>query len=617
MTVAANPWTSLAAWCQGDALATSAVKTDDELWEWVADTLGVVIPRKACFDGHTAPFDAFAEAFFAKTPISVWIGSRGFSGKSYLLAVLGITEALLLGADVRILGGSTDQSENVVRYTESFMGRPKFPPGMILSGRQPGVTKTRISLVNGGGMIALPASMTAVRGPHPSRLRVDECFIAGTRVAVPEGVKVIESFAPGDRVLSWKDGKIVEGEVLRTWDRGRRETIKLTVRTGSNLVCTPEHKILDGVEDKWVQASISTFVRTASFVEKWETGVGKIVDRVAFGRSRVYDIATTHGNYIVEGVIVHNCDELDWKVLQAALGQTMAAGAVQAQTVVSSTHHHADGTMTQVLKLAEERGWATHRWCFNCTSKTVENPTGWLAPSEVARKRQEVPAAMFEVEYNLSEPSPESRAIMPQSVEDMFQEGLGRFDGKPGEYIEIEAPVQGARYSTGADWANDVNWTDIVTLRYDVTPVKVVAWERRGREPYPIMAGCLDKRATRYPGRVFHDQTGVGNGLHDFLNCNATGVVLVGRRRTDLLSSYITAIEGGRIVAPRIAHVHGEHRYCASDDLWGDGHLPDSVCSHALAWSGVSQGGLGQPDTGPEYNLLDHTELGGWDRLEL
>ncbi len=43
----------------------------------------------------------------------------------------------------------------------------------------------------------------------------------------------------------------------------------------------------------------------------------------------------------------------------------------------------------------------------------------------------------------------------------------------------------------------------------------------------------------------------------------------------------------GRVVAPRIEHMHGEHRFATVDDVFGSGHLPDSVCAMALAWLGA------------------------------
>jgi hypothetical protein len=37
-----------------------------------------------------------------------------------------------------------------------------------------------------------------------------------------------------------------------------------------------------------------------------------------------------------------------------------------------------------------------------------------------------------------------------------------------------------------------------------------------------------------------------------------------------------------------IARAYGEHRYASVDDVFGSGHLPDSVCAMALAWIGAA-----------------------------
>jgi len=49
-----------------------------------------------------------------------------------LLATLALAEATTLGAEVRVLGGSADQSENVVRYTDGMVDLPTDPGGMLL-----------------------------------------------------------------------------------------------------------------------------------------------------------------------------------------------------------------------------------------------------------------------------------------------------------------------------------------------------------------------------------------------------------------------------------------------------------------------------------------------------
>jgi hypothetical protein len=237
--------------------------------------------------------------------------------------------------------------------------------------------------------------------------------------------------------------------------------------------------------------------------------------------------------------------------------------------------------MTELLKRAGENGWAVYEWCWQETSA---EPDGWLSEAEIESKRGEVTAAMWAAEYDLQEPSPEGRAILPEKVSLCFRKELGEFEGKLGEYIEIEPPVEGATYATGADWAKKKDFTVIDTLRTDVRPMRRVAWQRLGRMPWPMMIGKFNERVKRYPGPACHDATGIGDVVDDYQTANAEGVVLSGQARGDAFTAYIAAIEGESIESPAIRYCEGEHRYCTNDDLSGGGHPPDSFVAGAMAY---------------------------------
>lgn len=153
------------------------LETDDQLHEWVLSHLGIYVPRKAVCTGHTAPFTAFADAYFARSPRCVWKASRGFGGKTVMLAALSLTEAITLGAGVSLLGGSAEQSQRVHAYMAgedtnlpyTFWEHPNAPRRWLTALN---VRNTR--LTNGGWLRALAASPKSVRGPHPQRLRGDE-----------------------------------------------------------------------------------------------------------------------------------------------------------------------------------------------------------------------------------------------------------------------------------------------------------------------------------------------------------------------------------------------------------------------------------------------------------
>lgn len=423
---------------------------DDELRKWVRAAWGVEIPDLQVCPNHSTPWRAFADAFFARSPVSVWKASRGFGGKTFLLALLGLCEATFLGADVSVLGGSGEQSERVHRYTSNWWNLETAPRQVLAS--DPTTKATRF--VYGNEMRALMASTRSVRGPHPQRLRNDEV------------------------------------------------------------------------------------------------------------------------------------DEMELLILDAATGQTMAGHGVAAQTVYSSTHQYADATMTEILRRAGEREWPVYEWCYR---ETME-PHGWLDPAEVERKRLEMTKAMWDAEVELQEPSPESRAIDSAKVREMFCRDLGMYEGAAGQYIEIEPPQEGARYVTGADWARKQDWTIIPTLRVDCKPARVVAFERRGREPWPAMVERFDQRVKRYRGGAAHDGTGVGDVVADYMRSDAEAVIMVGRARSDLLTEYIAAVERGEILSPFIKWMEVEHRLSSTDDVYGSGHLPDTIAAMALAWHAVGSG---------------------------
>jgi hypothetical protein len=419
---------------------------------FVRKAWGVSIPDVKVCPEHTTPWRAFADAYFAKSDISIWHGSRGFAGKSFLLATLGLTESVTLKCDVNILGGSGLQSKRVHEYMAGHwrkMGAPKY----LLSSDP---HKMSTVLTWGNSIQALLASQNSVRGPHIPRLRLDEI------------------------------------------------------------------------------------------------------------------------------------DEMNLDIFDAAMGQPMELGGVKPNTVASSTHHNAIGTMTEVFKRAGERGWPVYRWCYRETLK----PHGWLSPDEIPRKKGVVTTLQWDVEYELGEPSHESRAIMTEAVDLMFNRELGVFEGGVQESIEIEAPAKEGTYVHGADWAKDVDWTVIITLRTDVFPMRVVAFLRTGRRPWPMMIRLFDERVKRYGGAACHDATGIGGVIEDDLTVDAEGVTMAGKERDQLFSDYILGIEKGEIEAPFITFMESEHKYCTVGDLYGSGHPPDSIVAGAMAYRAAKEGGV-------------------------
>lgn len=439
--------------------------TKDELWDLCYRVLNIKIPRKKICPTCVAPFDAFAAAYFAEDPISVWWASRGFGGKSFMLAALSLLEAISLSAKVNLLGGSGEQSQRVLRYMDGdevpnvFWEAPRAPRELIRGGHEHGKLKAETVLTNNGYIRALMASQTSVRGPHPERLRLDEV------------------------------------------------------------------------------------------------------------------------------------DEMDLSIFDAALGQPMALRDVPSQTVASSTWHNSNGTMTEILSRASDRGWPVYRWCYRENMITEDNPDGWLSREEIERKKTTITQSMWANEYELQEPNPGLRAIDTQLVEMAFDEEYGVFQDVPGRPIIVEDPVPGAVYVHGVDWAKRQDFTCIVTLRMDDPPVRLVAFERVQKMPWPVIVGKYESRIEMYGGDAFgwrcHDETGIGDVIGDYLSVESEGVWMSGKLRAELLTSYINAVERLEIVFPRIDSMYDEHRLASVDDVYStskEHHLPDTIAAAALAW---------------------------------
>jgi hypothetical protein len=132
---------------------------------------GVTIPRHTCGNpDHTAPFKAFADAYFNRGgTITLWHGSRGLSGKSFMLGILGLTKAFLLGADTNVLGGSLSQSQNLHIHMRNALDSENSPRYMVDT-----ESAFLIKLTNKAHIRPLTASQKTVRGPHPPFLILDE-----------------------------------------------------------------------------------------------------------------------------------------------------------------------------------------------------------------------------------------------------------------------------------------------------------------------------------------------------------------------------------------------------------------------------------------------------------
>lgn len=146
-------------------------RTPGQLHAYIRAVLGFNIPQRPLVAGHDAPFDYVQHAFFEdRQPrdCAVWANRGG--GKTQLGAIVTLLDLLFKpGIQVRILGGSFEQSSKMYRYLKQLLERDELID--LVSGS---VTGRAVELTNGSRVEVLSQSERAVRGQRVHKLRCDE-----------------------------------------------------------------------------------------------------------------------------------------------------------------------------------------------------------------------------------------------------------------------------------------------------------------------------------------------------------------------------------------------------------------------------------------------------------
>ena len=295
-------------------------------------------------------------------------------------------------------------------------------------------------------------------------------------------------------------------------------------------------------------------------------------------------------------------DEMDRKVYDAAMGQAMAKpnarGVIVPEMVVaSSTWQNPIGTFQEVRDEFLLKNLPVRTWCFKEVLRTDDNPYGWMDPGFIERKRQAVPAEMFRVEYELGEPAGGSRAFDLERLNRSFVDMppvSERHAGSDDEWV-FEEPVSTGWYAVGADWAKEEDKTVIVVFRVDESLRRVVYVRSVNRRPWPDMAGMFNDVLRRYVNVTSaHDGTGIGNVVNDLIDERAIKFVMSGRKRSDMLVDYISAVEQGKYRFPIVGPLLNAHKATTVEDVYApgkwNGHLPDAVAACALGHYAVEHG---------------------------
>ncbi|VAX40644.1 hypothetical protein MNBD_PLANCTO03-2437 [hydrothermal vent metagenome] len=158
----------------------------DALHAWLKETLGLTIAQRPIIRGHQAPFAYLSHVFFeggrllarkatatqdtTATPLDSVVWANRGGGKTFLGAVATMLDLVFKpGVEVRILGGSLEQSKRMHAHLRALFAHPALAP--LLDGR---ITERRVRLTNGSVAEILAQSETSVRGTRVQKLRCDE-----------------------------------------------------------------------------------------------------------------------------------------------------------------------------------------------------------------------------------------------------------------------------------------------------------------------------------------------------------------------------------------------------------------------------------------------------------
>ncbi|MDY7110250.1 MAG: hypothetical protein SYC29_16600, partial [Planctomycetota bacterium] len=146
-------------------------ETEDQLHAYIKTVLGFRMPRRPLIDGHDAPFEYISHAFFEdRLPRECVVWANRGGGKTQIGAIVTLLDMLFKpGIQVRILGGSLDQSSKMYGYLKQLLEDDVFRD--LVAGR---ITGRMVSLVNGSAVEVLSQSERAVRGHRVHKLRCDE-----------------------------------------------------------------------------------------------------------------------------------------------------------------------------------------------------------------------------------------------------------------------------------------------------------------------------------------------------------------------------------------------------------------------------------------------------------
>jgi DNA polymerase-3 subunit alpha len=167
------------------------------------------------------------------------------------------------------------------------------------------------------------------------------CLAKGTLIARPDGTStVIENIRKGDLILSSDGKRVWSAKVAKQWQSGIKAIVKITLSTGTEIYCSPEHRFLtpEGdrfayelntlteTEEKIIYGSVLFQLDVNSSKEVIPTFVVSVED---WGTAECFDIEMANQGspyFLANGVVTHNCyQEQIMKMAQELAGYSLGA----------------------------------------------------------------------------------------------------------------------------------------------------------------------------------------------------------------------------------------------------------------------------------------------------
>ncbi len=148
------------------------------------------------------------------------------------------------------------------------------------------------------------------------------CLAKGTLIAKPDGTSTpIENIRKGDVILSSDGKRVWSAKVAKQWQSGIKSIVKITLSTGTEIYCTPEHRFLTPQGDQFAHElkplnETGDTITYRSFLFELDSNSLKDVRPVFvasiedWGTSECFDIEMvdqTAPYFLANGIVTHNC----------------------------------------------------------------------------------------------------------------------------------------------------------------------------------------------------------------------------------------------------------------------------------------------------------------------